>query len=153
MSKQALVNVTVLLFVLGVAAGTISVPPRQVVAGYVGTSEPVFVRGDQPLPADLAAGEALVKVFQPKAGTVCVACHRLDTDAWLVGPGLKHVAERAKARVPGTSAADHLRQSIIAPGAFVDEGYPDIMPKSFGAAFTDKRLDQIVLYLTSLNTR
>ncbi len=72
--------------------------------------------------------------FAPQALQV----HRGDSDERLVGPGLLSIGERAVGRVPGLTAADYLRQSIIDPSAYVVEGYGDLMPKNFSRAFTTK---------------
>jgi cytochrome c2 len=87
------------------------------------------------LPGDPAAGDVLFHTFQPGAGIACTGCHRVDSDDRLIGPGLKSIGIRAQTRVPGLSAQDYIRTSIIHPSAFVVEGYPDLMPKNWGVVF------------------
>ncbi len=100
---------------------------------------------------DPAMGQQLFTTFQPKVGTTCTACHRVDSDDRLVGPGLLHVAERAATRMTGVSAADYLHTSIVDPSAYVVDGYPDIMPKNWSAAFDESQLNDLVAYLMSLS--
>lgn len=105
---------------------------------------------DLPVPVDLSRGGALVRAFRPKAGISCVSCHRFDSDARLVGPGLLHIGVSAGERVAGLSARDYIYQSIVNPGAYVVPGYADLMPKTWARVFTSEQLDQIVEYLLSL---
>ena len=53
----------------------------------------------------------------------CQICHSLEPGRQLVGPSLAGIASTARSRVPGQSAEEYLRQSIIEPDAYVVEGY------------------------------
>ncbi|MCC6613756.1 MAG: cytochrome c [Anaerolineae bacterium] len=99
-----------------------------------------------------ALGRQLFTTFQPRVGTTCTACHRVDSDERLVGPGLLHVGERAATRSAGMNAATYLHTSIVSPSAFVVDGYPDIMPKNWSDAFTEAQLNDLVAFLLSLST-
>jgi hypothetical protein len=99
---------------------------------------------------DAAEGERLFNTFQPRAGIACSTCHRTDSDARLIGPGLRNVSVRAQTRVAGQSAGQYLHTSIIDPRAYIVEGYPDLMPKNWGSVFTETQLNDIVAYLFSL---
>jgi cytochrome c2 len=105
---------------------------------------------DAPSKGDPARGKKVFNTFQPLAGMACNACHRVDTEDRLVGPGLLNVGERALHRVDGLSAQAYIRQSIIDPTSYVVDGYSDIMPKTFGEAFNADQLDDLVAYLMSL---
>ncbi|MBX3080584.1 MAG: cytochrome c [Anaerolineae bacterium] len=105
---------------------------------------------DNTAKGDAARGKKLFSTFQPVAGMACNACHRVDSEKRLVGPGLFNVSIRAAHRVDGLSAEAYIRQSIIDPGAYVVDGYQNIMPKTFRKAFTDAQLDDLIAYLTSL---
>ena len=105
---------------------------------------------DSPSSGDPAKGKKLFSTFQPAAGMACNACHRVDTEKRLVGPGLLNVSSRAAHRVDGLSAEAYIRQSIIDPTAYVVEGYQPIMPQSFRKAFTDAQLDDLIAYLMTL---
>lgn len=99
---------------------------------------------------DPVHGEKLFKTFNPKAGIACVSCHLVNKDDRLVGPGLKTVGARAGTRVAGLTAAQYIRQSIVEPTAYVVDGYQPIMPKTFGKAFTEAELNDLVAYLLTL---
>lgn len=82
----------------------------------------------------------------------CNACHALaDADAHgAVGPALDGIAELAANHVPGLDARAYLEQSILEPGAYVVEGYPDgVMPTNFGERMRDDELQVLVDYLLS----
>lgn len=105
---------------------------------------------EETLPGDAEAGEVLFTTFQPAAGIACSTCHRIDTDERLIGPGLLHVGERAITRIEDYTAADYIRESILEPGAYIVEGYPDIMPKNFSAAFTEDEINDLTAFLLTL---
>jgi len=48
------------------------------------------------------------------------------------GPSFQGISKRAGDRVPGLSAVEYLRQSIVDPSAYMVEGFVDIMPISIG---------------------
>ena len=115
------------------------------------TATPATAPGEAPLPGDPAVGEALFNEFQPTVGFACATCHRVDSEEQLVGPGLLHVATHAATHVPGLSAQDYLRQSIVEPGAYVVAGYPDqVMPRTYGELFSQAQIDDLIAYLLTL---
>jgi cytochrome c2 len=74
-------------------------------------------------PAQLVkAGE---EIYHTK-GT-CEICHRIGQQGTRA-PDLAGVGARAAKRKPGMSAKAYLIESLIAPQAYVVEGYPPIMP-------------------------
>lgn len=82
-----------------------------------------------------------------KAG--CAECHAApgNGDA-TIGPDLSRIATTAKARVPGYSVAEYLRESFLIPNAFVVDGYgPNL---GCGGVLTHEQLDDLVSYLLSL---
>lgn len=125
-----------------VATNTVAAPtPTAVQVHYVGE-----------LPGDPVEGERLFHTFQPSAGTMCMACHRTDSDDRLVGPGLKTVGIRAQTRVAGQSASQYLYTSIIDPAAYVVDGYPNLMPKNWGRVFTEAQVADLIAYLIRLSS-
>jgi nitric oxide reductase subunit C len=77
----------------------------------------------------------------------CVTCHSLQPDVVLVGPSLAGVATRAAARVPGMSAEEYLRQSILDPGAYVVAGFPDAMARNLGEVLNSQQISEIIAFL------
>jgi cytochrome c oxidase subunit 2 len=79
----------------------------------------------------------------------CNACHKL-TDAGsvgLVGPALDGVGGRAASIVPGQSAEEYIRTSIVKPNAFVTPNYQPVMPGDYSQRMSDKDVDALVQYL------
>lgn len=122
-----------------VKVGDIPRPPR---GGEKAAAAPQSTTGGQPRSADAAA---IVERYG------CVACHVVGGKGGNLGPSLDNVGATAAKRVPGLSAEEYLRQSIIDPNAYVVEGFtPGLMPQDFGDKMTAKELEALVQYLLSL---
>jgi len=81
----------------------------------------------------------------------CRICHSLRPDVVIVGPSFAGVATRAETRVPGMSAEEYLRQSILDPNAYIVEGFaPDMAPPNFAELLTDEQVDDLVAFLLTL---
>jgi mono/diheme cytochrome c family protein len=80
----------------------------------------------------------------------CASCHTTSGDSVIVGPPLAGIANRAVERVPGQSASEYLRTSIVEPDAYINEGFNDLMPKTFGSIFTDEEIEALVAFLMTL---
>ena len=107
-----------------------------------GAAEPTAV----PTPT-LTAQETLGKtVFQQN----CASCHSNVPDQIVVGPSLFGIAQRAASRAPGQDAETYLLTSIMNPGAYVVEGFDDLMPQSFAKSLTGEEIDAVVAYLLTL---
>lgn len=86
--------------------------------------EELSLEGGTVTPQQLAAaGE---KIFKEKGA--CSTCHLIGRPGGR-GPDLAGVGARAASRKPGTAAKAYLLESLIQPGAFVVEGFPNIMPE------------------------
>jgi hypothetical protein len=55
--------------------------------------------------------------------------------------------DAAQTRVAGMAAADYVVQSIIDPGAFVVEGYSNIMPAGFGTQFSAQEINSLAKFV------
>jgi mono/diheme cytochrome c family protein len=85
--------------------------------------EELSLEGGTVTPQQLvAAGE---KIFQGKGQ--CTTCHGIGRAGR--GPDLAGVGARAATRKPGMSAKAYIVESLVSPGAYVVEGFPNIMPK------------------------
>jgi len=80
----------------------------------------------------------------------CANCHEPNLFGQRNGPPLDHIGTVAATRVPGVSAEEYIRQSIVDPGAYVVPGYQDSMPRGIGRDLSPTDLDALVAYLLSL---
>jgi nitric oxide reductase subunit C len=80
----------------------------------------------------------------------CGSCHATTADTLIVGPSLAGIASRSSSTVADLDARAYIEQSIVDPSAFVNPGYNDLMPKSFGNYFSDEELQSIIDYLMTL---
>jgi cytochrome c2 len=84
-------------------------------------------------------------------GAPCSSCHYVDSEDRLVGPGMLGLGERAATRVEGQSAEEYLLNSILHPGDYIVETYPEgVMPQNYGDLISEEELTDIVAYLASL---
>ena len=100
---------------------------------------------------DATAGATLFGAI-PNGQISCSICHNIAPGSGvLVGPSLSGIAATAATRVPGQSAEQYLRNSILTPSAFVVTGFTDgLMPQTFSAALTPQEVDNLVAYLLTL---
>lgn len=80
------------------------------------------------------------------SGIPCATCHTLDGTS-LVGPSVKGISERAATQVPGLSAEEYLRQSILEPSAHLVEGYDDLMNKNYGDTLSEQDINDLIAFL------
>ena len=107
----------------------------------------------QMTPADLARIGA---VLTRERG--CLACHTIEPGAGVKGqgrgPNFAGIASRRASGVPGgpSDLASYLAQSLSDPGAYLVEGYANIMPASQRppAKLTYEEITAVVDYLMSL---
>jgi cytochrome c551/c552 len=79
-------------------------------------------------------------------GIPCASCHSLDGSR-IVGPSFQRLPERAGTRVEGLSAEAYIRQSILAPGVVVVDGYENVMPVAFGETFDEQTVNDLIAFL------
>ena len=116
--------------------GTVS-PTAEKVVGAV----PTETTAKAP-PGNAQAG---AKVFSAQG---CGGCHTFKPagSTKTIGPDLDKLADYAS-KAGASSTADFARESIANPGAYVEKGYPNIMP-DFGKTLTPKQISDLVAYLT-----
>lgn len=84
----------------------------------------------------------------------CVSCHA-DTPQGIspLGPNLSNIGNRAATTVPGQSAEDYLRTSIIDPDAFLAGGYQEgIMERNYSRALSQQQINDLVAYMLTLTS-
>ena len=81
----------------------------------------------------------------------CITCHSLDEDVNLVGPSLFGLGERAEVLVPGMSAAEYVRESIVDPDAYVVDGFSaGLMVTVWAEVLSEEQIDSLVEFLLDL---
>jgi cytochrome c2 len=96
-------------------------------------------------------GQALFNIFQPDAGYMCATCHWTDREDRLIGPGLLNIGARAASRVEGQNEVQYIYNSIVNPGAYLVEGFPDgLMPRNWAQIYTQEEINDIIAYLLTL---
>lgn len=106
---------------------------------------------DEAFDGDAANGEVLFNTFQAEAGFACATCHRPDSEARLIGPGLLNVGTRAETRIEDLSAVEYIRTSIVNPGAYVVESFPDaLMPQNWAEIYVEDEINDLIAYLLTL---
>ena len=87
------------------------------------------------------------KVFQE----ICARCHSVTIDEIIVGPSLAGIATRGETRIPGMDAETYIRNSILDPGAYTVEGFPEgLMPPDIIDSLTVGDFEAVVDYLMTL---
>jgi mono/diheme cytochrome c family protein len=85
-------------------------------------------------------------------GGGCQECHSLDGSEQTAGPFIaptwQGISGLAGDRVPGLSAEEYLRESIVDPDAYIVEGYSaNLMPKGFKFLLSEEDIDDLVAFL------
>jgi len=101
--------------------------------------------------ADAKNGELLYNEEVPGVNAGCKICHSLEKDVRIVGPSFYGVADRAAQRVPGLSAEEYLRQSILQPNAYVVPDFPKgVMVQNFSELLTENQVEDLIAFLMTL---
>lgn len=137
-------EVTHLLAFLQYQARTQHWPPR-----------PIVVAGGQPIFGPLADDANTGGDPQRASGRLvfsqrCASCHSLEPGVNQVGPTLWNIASVAISRVPGQTAEQYIRDSILYPGDYIVEGYADVMQKNLGEVLSSEDIDAVVAFLLAL---
>jgi mono/diheme cytochrome c family protein len=98
-----------------------------------------------PIPVDdpVARGLAVYEKYS------CGACHIITgISEGVVGPNQTNIGAVAETRVAGQSAEDYIRESILAPNAYVVEGFTEgIMPQNYADLMTEVEIIDLVAFL------
>ncbi len=115
--------------------------------------EEVVIEGlATPTPSPEEAADPVARGQRVYLETGCGGCHTIEgLSAGIVGPNQTHIATVAETRIPGMSAEEYIRESILDPSAYVVEGFDDnIMPKTYGEMLTSEEISDLVAFLLSL---
>ena len=63
------------------------------------------------------------------------------------GPSLQGIYGRAGERVPGLSAGEYIRQSIVDPAAYVVDGFHNLMPDSYQLVLSEEDINALVAFI------
>ncbi len=112
---------------------------------------PIYLNDARLSGGDPKRGRQLFNETALGTNASCRICHSLRPGVDIVGPSFAGVATRAETRVPGLSAEEYLRQSILDPNAYVVEGFSeDMAPPNFAELLTDEQVDDLVAFLMTL---
>ncbi len=121
---------------------------REVAREKIAHGAPEPERPQVTLAADLSENaKAGAQIVSGKGA--CIGCHVVAGVGGQTGPNLSQIGAIAGTRVPGKSAEEYIRESIVQPSAYVVPGYPPVMP-SFQGVLSDQEINQVVEYLLTL---
>jgi nitric oxide reductase subunit C len=80
----------------------------------------------------------------------CATCHALEPDVVIVGPSLAGIATRADTRVPGQSAEQYIRNSILNPGDFIVPGFQNVMVQNLADSLSSGQINDLIAFLMTL---
>lgn len=121
----------------GVPGGKVVAPLPDTVIGKT-PAAPAAAKGDP------AAGKGIY------VAQGCGGCHtyKPSGSAGKIGPDLDKLPAYAKAANQG-SLADFTRTSIVNPGAYLQKGYANQMPATYGTSLSGKQVSDLVAFLTA----
>ncbi|MBK8619936.1 MAG: hydrogenase iron-sulfur subunit [Anaerolineales bacterium] len=101
--------------------------------------------------SDPKAGESIYYETAAGVNAGCRICHSLEKNETIIGPSFYGIADRAANRVPGLTAEEYLRQSIVEPNAFIVPGYPSgQMIQNFGQILTEEQINDLIAFLMTM---
>jgi len=107
--------------------------------------EVLNISGSVSGPELAALGETVFE--SPEGG--CTACHAVGREG-LRGPDLAGIGAQAGTIVPGKSAEDYIRESIVDPCAHITEGYDCLMPQTLLQTLGTAKVTALIAYMQSL---
>ena len=107
-----------------------------------------------PVVGDAAQGKKLYEssTLGPKSAEGCVTCHNYNEAAGAndKAPYTAGTGTRAETRVPGLTAEEYIRESIMTPNAYVVENYKEgDMYQEWGKDLSEQQLADLVAYILS----
>lgn len=111
--------------------------------------------------AAVAAVPELAAVEPIVIKAACIGCHvipGIPAAVGQVGPDLSNIGVDGASRIPGYTAEQYIRESLLNPNAFIAPEcpagpcLPNLMVQNLGDTLTAEEIDTIVAYLASLGT-
>jgi cytochrome c oxidase subunit 2 len=104
---------------------------------------------ERPTPSAAGASETIAQGRQVFIQSGCGGCHTLKdaNTTGQVGPDLDGIGTAAASIVPGQTAEEYIRTSILQPSAHIVSGYQPIMPGSYNTMLSEVQLNALVQYL------
>ena len=121
---------------------TIPLQPRQIL--------PIPIRDARVTGGDPVRGKEIFFASSIGQSAGCRVCHSIKPGEIKVGPSLAGIATRAATRVPGMTAEEYIRQSIEDPGAYIVEGFPDVMLPDMAEKLSDQDMEDLIAFLMTL---
>jgi len=133
---RRLVTIAALALVAAGCGGKTVAPLPSTVVGTV-------AKEAAPPKGNAAAGKPIF------ASAGCGGCHTYTPAGTKasVGPDLDKLAQYAKQANQGT-LEDFTRESIVNPGAYVQSGFQNVMPTTFGQSLKPQQISDLVAFLT-----
>ena len=121
-----------------------AVPPTDTPPAVTPEPEIALAPGDPQRGQDIFENGGAHETYKPQY--YCGRCHSLDGSDG-DGPTLQGIALVAGERVPGLTAEEYIRQSIMEPDAYVIEGYNHSMGSILGKLLSEQEVNDLVAYL------
>jgi hypothetical protein len=111
--------------------------------------------------AAVAAVPELAAVEPIVIKAACIGCHvipGIPAAVGQVGPDLSNIGVDGASRIPGYTAEQYIRESLLNPNAFIAPEcpagpcLPNLMVQNLGDTLTAEEIDTLVAYLASLGT-
>lgn len=124
-------------------------------------TEELTTTGEVPGTAASPTGEAPPEVVAVVTKGTCFACHvipGIPTAVGQVGPDLSEIGATATTRIPGYTAEEYIRESLLNPNAFIAPEcptgpcLPNLMVQNLDETLTPEEIDTVIAYLTTLGT-
>lgn len=148
--RTYLLLVVALILALGLAA----------CGGGGGAQQPAPAAGQPAVKGNAENGKQLFAQTVLAGNAGCITCHSLEAGKVLVGPSIVGIASRAGNTVPGQSAEEYIRTSIVNPNAHLAKGCnvnapeepcaANLMPQDWAQKLTPEQIDDLVAYLLTL---
>jgi cytochrome c2 len=105
----------------------------------------------EPEPSDVGDPATGEELFHRVAQPPCTTCHSLEPDFVLAGPSLAQIGAEAGTRVPGMSAVEYLRQSIVEPSEHISAGaWDNVMLETYPSQLSEHDVNDLIAYLLTL---